>query len=112
LPRTTTRCFCCDGDISLARKVKLRPRLDLQPDAHGNIDPAAYAFYEKEMTYRWAFICLDCYARLNNESGLALAGGKLFNLAGCSRYGRAPVVDEEKYQAFQRRAAARMGLAV
>jgi hypothetical protein len=35
----------------------VRPRLDLQPAADGTIDPAAYAFYEKEMTYRWAFIC-------------------------------------------------------
>jgi hypothetical protein len=29
------------------------PRLDLQSAADGTIDPAAYAFYEKEMTYRW-----------------------------------------------------------
>ena len=64
------------------------------------------------MTYRWAFICPDCYARLDNESGLAAAGGRLFNLAGCSRYSKAPVVDEDKYQAFQRRAEARMGIAL
>jgi hypothetical protein len=37
--------------------VRVRPRLDLQPAADGTIDPAAYGFYEKEMTYRWAFIC-------------------------------------------------------
>jgi len=63
------------------------------------------------MTYRWAFICPACYAQLDNESGLAVAGGRTFNLAGCSRDGKAPVVNEEKYQAFQRRAAARMGVA-
>jgi len=47
-------------------------------------------FFEKEMTYRWAFICPACYAQLDNESGLAVAGGRTFNLAGCSRDGKAP----------------------
>jgi hypothetical protein len=42
------RCFCCDAKMTLARKVKLRPWLDLQPTADGTIDPAAYAFYEKK----------------------------------------------------------------
>jgi hypothetical protein len=50
---TNMRCFCCYDEIALARKVKLRPWLDLQPAADGTIDPAAYAFYEKEMTDRW-----------------------------------------------------------
>jgi hypothetical protein len=38
------RCFCCEDEIALARKAKLRPWLDLQPAADGSIDPAAYAF--------------------------------------------------------------------
>ena len=32
----------------------------------------------------------SCYAQLDNESGLAVAGGRTFNLAGCSRDGKAP----------------------
>jgi hypothetical protein len=35
------------------------------------------------MTYRWAFICPACYARLDNVLGVAVAGGRPFNLAGC-----------------------------
>ena len=106
------RCFCCDEDIALARKVKLRPWRDFDIGPNGTFDPAGYAFYKKEMTYRWAFICLSCYVTLDNESGLAVTGTGPFNLAGCSRGGKAPVVDESEYQAFQRRQAARMGLAV
>jgi len=41
------RCFCCDQDVVQARKVKMRPWLNLQPGASGTIDRAAYAFFEK-----------------------------------------------------------------
>ena len=50
----------------------------------------AYAFYQKEMTYRWAVICQSCYAQLDNEMGLGLIGVRRFNLAGVSRGKRAP----------------------
>ena len=103
------RCWCCDREIRLARKVKVRPwrQYDLQ---ESQADAAAYAFYEKEMTYRWAVICQGCYARLDNAVGVAAIGTRMFNVAGASRGDRAPVLDEAKYQAFERRQAARMGL--
>jgi hypothetical protein len=73
-------------------------------------DDPAYRFYAKEMTYRWAFICQACYRILDNEVGLAEIGAKTFNLAGASRGDKAAIVDEAKYQAFQRRQAENMGL--
>jgi hypothetical protein len=101
------RCCCCDADIALARKVKLRP---WRPTVPGPPESAAYHAYVQEMTFRWAFICLACYRTLDNEGGMAEVGGRLFNLAGASRGDKAAVVDEAKYQAFQRREAAKMGL--
>ena len=104
------RCWCCDREIHLARKVKLRPWREFVPQGEMRADDPAYAFYEKEMTYRWAVICQGCYAQLDNEVGVAAIGERLFNLAGVSRGDRAPVLNEAKYQAFQRRQAAQMGL--
>ena len=71
----------------------------------------AYAHYRKQMTYRWAFICQGCYGLLDNYMGLAeVPGSGFFNLAGCSRADKAAVVDEAKYQKFQRREAAKLGI--
>jgi hypothetical protein len=106
------RCWCCDSEVDLVRQVKLRPWREFEPDLELGPDDPAYAFYVKEMTYRWAVICQDCYFQLDNEDGLAPIGLRLFNLAGASRRDRARVLDEGKYQAFQRRQAARMGLQV
>jgi hypothetical protein len=102
------RCYGCDGEIGLARKVKLRPWREMAVPPAGP-DHAAYNFCVKEMTYRWAFLCLACYRTLDNEMGLAQIGGKTLNLAGASRGDKAPLVDEAKYQAFQRKQAERMG---
>jgi hypothetical protein len=103
------RCYCCDAEIFLARKVKLRPYL--VPDGPpGPPESAAYHSYCQEMTFRWAFICHTCYRTLDNEMGVAEVGSRCFNLAGASRGDKAAVVDETKYQAFQRREAAKMGL--
>ena len=102
------RCYCCEAEIRLARKVKLRPWREMEVPATGPDDPA-YVFYVKEMTFRWAFLCLACYRTLDNEMGLAEIGGHALNLAGASRGDKAPIVDEAKYQAFQRKQAERMG---
>src|ERR1700736_2033863 len=103
------RCWCCEKEVRLTRKVKLRPWREFVPQAGDAFDAAAYAFYVKEMTYRWAFICQACYAQLDNEDGRAQIDAREFNLAGCSRGDRAPVGDETKHQAFGRRRAAKMG---
>ena len=65
------RCWCCDREIRLARKVKLRPWREFVPQGEMQADDPAYAFYEKEMTYRWAVICQGCYGHLDNEVGVA-----------------------------------------
>jgi hypothetical protein len=77
-------CWCCESEIDLTRKVKLRPRRELISTGDYAADAASYAFYVKEMTYRWAFICQSCYAQLDNEDGRAAIGLREFNLAGAS----------------------------
>jgi hypothetical protein len=62
------------------------------------------------MVYRWAFICHACYRTLDNEVGCAWIGADEFNIAGASRYDKAPIVDEVKYQKFQEKQAQKMGL--
>ena len=103
------RCYCCDKETSVARKVMLRPWREIDPSL-GGPESAAYLSYKEEMTFRWAFICHTCYRTLDNEMGVAEVGSRCFNLAGASRGDKAAVVDETKYQAFQRREAAKMGL--
>jgi hypothetical protein len=108
------QCYCCQQDIQVARKVKLRPWRFFGPDpdrASSVSSQVRYQSYVEEMTYRWAFICNACYRRLDNETGLAQIPGRgLFNLAGASRGDKAAVVDEAKYLRFQRRQAEQMGL--
>ncbi len=71
----------------------------------------AYQSYCEDRTFRWAFICNACYRQLDNEIGVTeISGSGHFNLAGASRGDKAPVVDEAKYQQFQRRQAEQMGL--
>jgi len=103
-------CYCCGEGMKLARKVKLRPWRVYDPD-WGGPDSAAYRSYVEDMTYRWAFICHACYRLLDNEDGRAeIPGRGYFNLAGASRGDKAAIVDEAKYQRFQRQQAERMGL--
>jgi hypothetical protein len=98
--------------MNLAGKVKVRPWHFEMPDCRKGPDSPAYQCFVKELTYRWAFSCQACYVTLDNESGLAEVGGRGFNLAGVSRGDKAAVLDEAKYQAFQRKEAAKMGLDV
>ena len=103
------KCHCCDADTKLARKVKLRSdpaRISDPPTA------AEYRFYLREMTYRWAFICNACYRTLDNDLGYAEVCRGIFSLAGLSRGDKAPLVNETKYQAFQRHEAEKLGLQV
>ena len=102
-------CYCCNREMTSARKVKLRPWRDYDPDLGGPESPA-YKSYEEEMTFRPAVICQACYSTLDNAAGLGQVAGKLFNLAGASRIDKAPTIDEAKYRAFQRKEAAKLGL--
>jgi hypothetical protein len=103
------RCYCCDAEVSLARKVKLRSWREF-PDPEAGPDSPAYAFYRREMTFRWAVVCPACYRALDNACGRAEVGGKAFNLAGASRGDKAPVLDPAKYRAWQQHEAEKMGL--
>ena len=109
--RGIVRCFCCDAEMKPARKVKLRAWREDRGDATGPAS-AAYTSFREEMTFRWDFVCLASDRCLDSPIGVGEVSGRLFNLAGAARADRAAVVDGAKYQAFQRRPAAAMGLAV
>jgi hypothetical protein len=53
------RCYCCEREIALARKVKLQPFCDYDP-SQGRPDSVAYQSYRENMAIRWAFICNAC----------------------------------------------------
>jgi hypothetical protein len=109
------RCYCCDSEISLARKVKLRRLTDWDPSttdvmAWTEADWNAYHVYKEQWTYRWAFICHVYYRLLDNDCGAAEIGARVFNIAGVSRHDKAAVINEAKYLAFQKREAQKLGL--
>jgi hypothetical protein len=83
---------------------------DFNP-AQGGPDSPAYQSYCEDMTFHWGFICNACFRQLDNDIGVAENPDRgYFNLAGASRGDKATVVDEAKYQQFQRRQAEEMGL--
>jgi hypothetical protein len=104
------RCFCCDRDTPLVRKVDIRTFVELDPDNLPSPDSAAYHSYVEQVTYRWGFICLPCYRQLDNELGAAQIGANTFTIAGRSRGNKAPVFDQAKYEKFQRREAGDLGI--
>jgi hypothetical protein len=97
--------------MATARKVKIRPWRDWELGVVSP-DSAAYMSYKEEMAYRWSVSCQRCYSILDNESGLAEIGGKLFNIAGASRGDKAATIDEDKYRKFRRREAEKIGLSL
>src|SRR6266540_3811576 len=103
------QCFCCRREVNLVRKAKVRHAPGYDP-ARGGPESAAYQSYVEELTYRWAVVCPGCYARLDSPSGTATIAGKFFTMAGQSRGGRAATMTEEKYRAWQRREAAKLGV--
>ncbi len=70
----------------------------------------AFKAYVEEGTYRWAVVCPACYQELDSWDGRAEIAGRIYNIAGASRMGRAAVYDDEKYGKWLRRDAARRGL--
>jgi hypothetical protein len=103
------RCYCCDRQLTSARKVKLRPLPDFDP-SRGGPASAAYKAYREETTYRWAVICQACYSTLDNYLGAAEIGARMFTMAGASRGDRATTIDEAKYRKLQKQEAAKLGL--
>src|SRR5690349_941719 len=94
------KCFCCGQDIVKARKVKIRRCLPC-PSASLGPNSVAWTEYREQMTYRWNFVCLTCYERLDNIHGAADIAGNDFNLAGTSRGNRARWITREQYHEWQ-----------
>jgi hypothetical protein len=103
------RCYCCEAQIALGRLVKLCPLAAID-DRLGTPDAAPARARWEECNGRWAVVCLACYADLVHGIGAGDTAGQVFILAGASRRAPAPLVNEAKYQAFQHREAARLGL--
>lgn len=88
------KCSCCETEIVLARKVKLR----LVPTREFGVEGPASAAHE----FRWAFVCDGCYRALDNAMGTGEIGGKTFNLAWPFRDGKADTVDQAQHDALHR----------
>jgi hypothetical protein len=104
------RCYCCDREVALARKVKLRGVVEFPEHLQKQPPGPAYWAYLEEMTFRWAFICQGCYLAVDTPIGVGVVNGRTYNLAGSSRADKATTVDEAKYLAFRRKEAAKLGL--
>ena len=87
-------CYCCEQEMALARKVKLRTIEHISEakialfKTQGFKDSAAYRSYVNNVTFRWAFICESCYKKLDSADGCAKISGRgEFNIVGQSRSG-------------------------
>ncbi len=86
-------CSCCDTEIPLARKVKLR----LLPPRELGVEGPASAAHE----FRWGFLCEACYGTLDNATATGAIGGRTFNLAWPFRDGKADAVNQAQRDALQ-----------
>ncbi len=102
-------CFCCNNEVPLAKKVKIRRLIDYDP-AQGGPESPQYKSFKEESTYRWSVICLPCYIKLDNDYGFCEINSREFSIAGCSRKDRARVMNQDDYQKWQVREAAKIGL--
>jgi hypothetical protein len=95
------RCYCCDSEVRLGRKVSLQVYRPL-PRRRDVPDPDKYPAYTPTV-FRWRAVCLRCYRELDNGEDFARIGKGAFNLDGPSRGDLAPVVDNAEWKAFQKR---------
>ncbi len=105
-------CFCCNREIGVARKAKIR-RLTVLPKLREPIttkDHPAAVMHAEQNTYRWGTVCPGCYLKLDNEVGMAIIGGETFTIAGASRFDRARCITIEQFHRWQRREAKKLGL--
>ena len=104
-------CYTCRQDEPALYHVKLRGdvRAEFDPVGDGP-ESLPYRHYAKELTYRSAFVCEECYRKLDSADGTAEIGGREFGIAGVSRGGKAKLYDAVKHAAFQKRQAKRFGL--
>ena len=79
-------CHTCHAAVTLARRVKLREVDDADP--------------EVRPPYAVAFVCQPCYALLYTSDGVGLIDEKMYQLAGPSRFGRAPLFSQEMADDF------------
>lgn len=104
------RCYCCESEVDQACHAKLRGDVSSPEGKFKSPDDPAYGAYVKNATFRSAFICSNCYEILDNDYGFGEIGGRMYGLAGASRGGKAALYNEKKYQAFQKRKAAELGI--
>jgi hypothetical protein len=95
-------CYCCFRDVILLNRVQLRGEPREPPAVTSPADPA-YQAYVNNTTFRTAFICPGCYHVLDNDVGIGKIRGQVYNLAGESRAGKAPVYSRAKWLQHQRR---------
>ena len=123
------RCEACGDQVAMVRSVRMRidPKmewgrivaafLDLNNIPADRLDDfnRAYIQYQRNSQYQRAFICLHCYATLDNHDGVAPiltkdGETKTYGLSGKSRRDQAPVYDYARWLRYQSRKAEEMGV--
>jgi len=124
----TISCEVCGGQVAIVRSVMLRgdhakewerftaafpdPN-DIPKDRQEEFN-RAYLQYQRNSVYRRAFVCLECYNKLNGGDGWAEIitsnGPKHFNMSGSSRERKAAVYNYAKWLQHQERKAGEMGI--
>jgi hypothetical protein len=82
-------CHTCRTRITLARRVAI---LDLVVDDEQNLPSP----------YRTAFVCQTCYSHLDTTDRIGSVDGRMYMLAGPSRFGKAPLYTAEMFDDYQR----------
>jgi hypothetical protein len=110
-------CHICSRDVDEVRSVMIRqwsPEYESwgvtkAPPRAGTLE---YQQYCRNMQYRRAFICENCYQTIDADlAGCAeIPGLGEWNLASRSRGGAAAVYDRTKWEQFQRSMAKSMGI--
>lgn len=103
-------CYCCQKDEPKLHHVKLRGDPIWTGEPPKSPEDPRYKAYLKNTEYRSAFVCPACYRTLDSAAGVAEISGRTYNLAGQSRKGKAPLFDQRKYDAFQRKKAGELGI--
>jgi hypothetical protein len=102
-------CYCCQRDVSLARRVQLRgDSAECSPGGFATPAGPADQAYVNNNGFRTAFICVGCYYVLDNDLGVGEIAGRMFNLAGQSRRGKAPAYNCEKWLGHGRQQAGKL----
>ncbi len=104
------KCYCCEREVTLVRRVQLRGDVTAVPAAITGHDAPRFPRARGEYHLSVGVRLRGCYCVLDSSTGTGRIEGRVYGIAGRSRGGRAAVYDPAKYDAFVRRQANNLGI--